>query len=101
MDNLHGDLIATEEGTKSCDLYMAAFFTSAGCTITGTSVETMKNQRGPKKVYFIFESNPIIEKLKVDYFTRNAKIDALTYADNIKSLKSLCASLMNKEIRRG
>jgi hypothetical protein len=95
MDSkIHGDLIATREGTKTCDLYLAAFFTTAGCKIKETS-------RDARKVYFLFENTELIEKLKVDYFTRNAKVDALTYADNVKSLKSLCASIMNNEIKRG
>jgi hypothetical protein len=92
--NIHGDLIATREGTKTCDLYLAAFFTTAGCKIKETN-------RDARKVYFLFENTELIEKLKVDYFTRNAKVDALTYADNVKSLKSLCASIMNNEIKRG
>jgi hypothetical protein len=92
--NIHGDLIVTREGTKTCDLYMAAFFTTAGCKIEETT-------RDARKVYFLFENSDLIEKLKVDYFTRNAKVDALTYADNVKSLKSLCASIMNNEIKRG
>jgi len=94
MSTLHGDLIATKEGTKTCDLYLAAFFTTAGCQIKETS-------RDSRKVYFLFENTTLVDKLKVDYFTRNAKVDALTYADNIKSLKSLCASIMSNEIKRG
>lgn len=91
---LHGDLIATRDGTKTCDLYLAAFFTTAGCKIKETS-------RDARKVYFLFDNTEMIEKLKVEYFTRNAKVDALTYADNVKSIKSLCASIMNNEIKRG
>lgn len=94
INNIHGDLIHTKEGTKTCDLYLAAFFTTAGCQIKETT-------RDARKVYFFFEDNEILEKLKVSYFTRNAKVDALSFADNIKSLKSLCASIMNNEIKRG
>jgi hypothetical protein len=94
MNSLHGDLIATKDGTKTCDLYLAAFFTSAGCQIKETT-------RDSRKVYFLFDNGVLVDKLKVDYFTRNAKVDALTYADNIKSLKSLCASLMSNELKRG
>ena len=91
---LHGDLICTKDGYKTCDLYLAAFFASAGCPIKSTSRDT-------KKVYFFFEANEIVEKLKSSFFLRQAPVDALTYADNIKSLKSLCASIISNEIKRG
>lgn len=91
---LHGDLIHTKDGYKTCDLYLAAFFASSGCTIKSTT-------RDIKKVYFYFEENEIVEKLKSAYFLRQAKVDALSYADNIKSLKSLCASIISNEIKRG
>lgn len=94
MPNIHGDLIHTKEGTKTCDLYLAAFFATSGCPIKETS-------RDARKVYFFFDNSELIEKLKVAYFTRNASVDALSYADNVKSLKSLCASIMNNEIPRG
>lgn len=84
--SIHGDLIHTDEGVQTCDLYLAAFFVSAGCPIK----KTIKN---PKRVYFLFENPEIVERLREDYFTRKASIDALTYADNVKSLKSLCASI--------
>lgn len=83
---IHGDLIVTKEGVKTCDLYLAAFFVSAGCPIK----ETIKD---PRRVYFLFDKPEIIERLREDYFTRKSKVDALSYADNIKSLKSLCASI--------
>ena len=92
-DRIHGDLILTEDGYKTCDLYFAAFLSSAGCNIEKTS-------RDDRRVFFYFEENAIVEKLKSDYYLRQAKIDALTYADNIKSLKSLCASIINNEIKR-
>lgn len=84
--SIHGDLIHTDEGVKTCDLYLAAFFVSAGCPIK-------KTFKDPRRVYFLFDNPEIIEKLREDYFTRKASVDALTYADNIKSLKSLCASI--------
>jgi Domain of unknown function (DUF5659) len=89
MNTIRGDLINTDEGIKTCDLYLAAFFVSVGCNVTKTS-------REGKKVYFLFDKSELIEQLKMDYFTRQAKVDALTYADNIKSLKSLCASIINQ-----
>lgn len=90
---IQGDLICTKDGYKTCDLYLAAFFSSSGCPIKNTT-------RDAKKVYFFFENTEIIEKLKASYFLRQAKVDALSYADNIKSLKSLCASIINNEVRK-
>jgi hypothetical protein len=83
-----GDLTEDDQGYNSCDLYLAAFFLSAGCRM-------QKSFRDPKtkRVYFVFEKNPIMLGLKLDYFSRQAKIDALTFADNIKSLKSLCHNI--------
>lgn len=92
-NTIHGDLILTEDGYKTCDLYLAAFLSSASCHINKTS-------RDDRRVFFYFEENAIVEKLKADYYLRQAKIDALTYADNVKSLKSLCASIINKDIKR-
>ena len=92
-DNIHGDLICTKDGYKTCDLYLAAFFATSGCGIKSTS-------RDAKKVYFFFENSEIIERLKSSYFLRQGKIDALSYADNIKSLKSLCASIISNEIKK-
>jgi len=86
INSIHGDLIHTEEGVKTCDLYLAAFFVSAGCPIK-------KTYKDPKRVYFLFENPDMIERLREDYFTRRSNVIALTYADNIKSLKSLCASI--------
>ena len=89
---IQGDLVCTKDGYKTCDLYLAAFFATAGCHIKSTS-------RDIKKVYFFFENNEIIDKLRVSYFLRQAPIDALSYADSIKSLKSLCASILGNDIR--
>ena len=94
MNAVCGDLVYTKDGYKTCDLYLAAFFATAGCTIKQTT-------RDIKKVYFFFEQNEIIENLKSSYFLRQAKVDALSYADNIKSLKSLCASIISNEIKKG
>ena len=94
MGFLQSDLILTREGSKTCDLYLAAFLVTAGCQMKDPSRES-------KRVYFVFEHTEIIEKLKLDYLTRNTKVDALTYADNVKSLKSLCASILGNILPRG
>lgn len=94
MGMVGGDIVCTKDGYKTCDLYLAAFFSSAGCPIKSTTRDT-------KKVYFFFEGTDIVEKLRSAYFLRQAQVDALTYADQIKSLKSLCASIIGNEIKRG
>ena len=91
---VHGDLIYTSDGYKTCDLYLAAFFATAGCPIKSTSRDT-------KKVYFLFENTEVLDRLKSAYFLRQGKIDALSYADTVKSLKSLCASIIGNEIKKG
>jgi len=90
---LHGDLIITEDGYRTCDLYMAAFFMTVGCEINKTS-------RDRHKVFFFFENIAMVEKLRTAYFLRQGEVAPLTYADNIKSLKSLCASIMDREIKK-
>ena len=93
-DNIHVDLIYTREGYKTCDLYLAALFATSGCKIKSTSQDK-------RKVYFYFEDTDIVQKLKASYFIRQCPVDALTYADNVKSLKSLCASLIGTELKKG
>lgn len=88
------DLYDGESGYQTCDLYLAAFFLSTGCKMV-KSIRDSKTRR----VYFIFEKNSLMQELKVKYFSREAKVDALTYADTIKSLKSLCHNLMNGPVK--
>jgi len=87
-ETISGDVFDASFGYSTCDLYLAAFFISAGCEMT-KSIRDQKN----KRVYFIFDMNPTLKDLKLNYFSRKAKIDALTYADNVKSLKSLCHNI--------
>lgn len=95
MDNIRGDLHDSDDGYRTCDLYLAAFFISAGCKMT-------KPQRdeNSRRVYFVFEKNPLMNDLKLKYFSREAQVDAMTMADNVKSLKSLCHTVIG-ENRRG
>jgi len=83
-----GDLVETDQGFSTCDLYLAAFFMSAGCAMLKAYRDSKKN-----RVFFIFEKNPILLELRLKYWSREAKVAGLTYADNIKSLKSLCHNI--------
>jgi len=88
MSEITGDIIDTEDGYQTCDLYLGAFLVSAGCKM----LKANREQKS-KRVYFVFEKTNLIMNLRLDYFSRNAKVAALTYADNIKSLKSLCHNI--------
>ena len=90
MSDIVGDLYDDGDGFSSCDLYLAAFMLSAGCKMVKSTRDSKT-----KRVYFIFEKNPIMLELKLKYFSREAKVDALTFADNIKSLKSLCHNIVS------
>jgi hypothetical protein len=86
-----GDVFDGDSGYQTCDLYLASFFLSAGCKMIKPVRDSKTN-----RVYFLFEKNPLIQDLKIKYFGREAKIDAITFADNIKSLKSLCHNMLNR-----
>ena len=90
QDGMVSDLYESDTGYKTCDLYLAAFFQAVGCKM-------ISSDRDPKnrRIHFVFEKNPLIQELKVKYFRREAKVDALTFADNVKSLKSLCHNILN------
>lgn len=79
-----------DDSFQTCDLYLAAFFMSANCKMS-----TANRDRKTGRVYFVFEKNPILMELRINYFSREARVPALTYADNIKSLKSLCHNIIN------
>lgn len=85
-----GDVYGSDLEYQTCDLYLAAFFVSAGCKMVNQF-----RDKGSKRVYFVFEKNDIITDLRLKYFKRDAKIDALTFGDNVKSLKSLCHNVVN------
>lgn len=89
-DYPNGEVLDNDSGYQTCDLYLASFFLAAGCKM----VKSFRDSK-TKRVYFYFEKNPIIIDLKLKYFSREAKIEALTFADHIKSLKSLCHNIVN------
>ena len=67
---------------RTSDLYYAAYLKVAGCMLKGTEVEG-------RRVFFIFEKTEMIPDLKQQYFNRTSKVPALTYADEIRSMKAL------------
>jgi hypothetical protein len=73
------------EKFRTHDLYFAAYLQVAGVTMLGT------DRNGSGKVSFIFDASVSnIEELKSAWFSRQGRIQALPYADAIKSLKSVC-----------
>lgn len=67
---------------KTSDLYYAAYLKVAGVEFLGT-------EREGSRVIFIFEASEGLRDLKRDFFTRTARVPALSYADEIKAMKSL------------
>ena len=73
------------EDYKTSDLYFAAYLQVAGTPM----VRTDRGNNG--KVSFVFDISVVnIEELKRAWFSRQGKVEALPYADAIKSLKSIC-----------
>ena len=71
-----------------CDLYLAAAIVTAGIRTTHTSTLS-------RRVYFHFPKDEgLLTRIKQDYMARSLQIDALSYADQIKSMKALCAELI-------
>ncbi len=67
---------------KTSDLYFSAYLKTAG-------VPLLTTERNDRKVIFVFERVDGIKDLKREYFNRSAKVPALTFVDEIRSLKSL------------
>jgi len=75
------------DGYETSDLYYAAYLKTAGVLLQ----ETVR--RGGR-VFFVFENQPTIKDLKTQYFNRQSKVAALTYADEIKAMKALTHDAM-------
>jgi len=67
---------------RTSDLYYAAYLRVAGIPL----LEAAKEDR---RVFFVFENIEGIQDLKKQYFNRTSKVPALTYADEIRSMKAL------------
>lgn len=82
MDNLAGSAPSL---FKTHDLYFAAYLQVAGVLLA-------RSERGPNgKVAFVFDPGiGNIPELKDAYFNNTGKIQALPYANAIKSLKAVC-----------
>lgn len=67
---------------RTADLYYAAYLKTAG-------VPFLCTDRDGDRTMFVFEKMEGIRELKNGYFTRSAKISAMSYSDEIKALKAL------------
>ena len=80
--------VGTQDPSKSSfrtpDLYFAAYLQTAG-------VELKRTDRENNRVFFVFDASIAnIDELKKGWFGNSAKVPAQPYANNIKSLKSIC-----------
>lgn len=67
---------------RTSDLYYSAFLKVAGVTF----VETEKEG---DRVFFVFESTEGLRDLRNQYYNRTAKVVALTFVDEIRTMKNL------------
>jgi hypothetical protein len=70
---------------RTSDIYFAAFLKAADVAFLGTEQDEHDNRR----TVFLFENSDTMRDLRNKYFNRTAKVPALTYADEIKALKSM------------
>jgi len=69
---------------RTSDLYFAAYLKVAGVSFKET-------EREGRRVFFVFEDvdRSVLRDLKNGYFNRTAKVPALSFADEIKTMKQL------------
>jgi len=80
---MSNDTTAKSDGLyKTADLYYAAFLKTA-------AVEFVTTERDGQRTIFVFQKPENLRALKTQFFTRQAKVSAMTYADEIKALKTL------------
>lgn len=69
---------------RTPDLYFAAYLQTAG-------VEMLRTDRNNNRVFFVFDTSIAnIEELTSGWFSNTSKVLAQPYANNVKSLKSMC-----------
>jgi hypothetical protein len=67
---------------RTSDVYYAGYLKVAGVPFLGT-------EREGARVFFLFEVVEGLKDLKAQYFNRTAKVSALNYADEIRSMKTM------------
>lgn len=78
--------MAPQEPFETSDLNLAALLRTAGVQMIDARRES------PKRVVFLFERDDagMVERLMRDFFNKNTKVDALSYSQEQKALKTLC-----------
>lgn len=67
---------------RTSDLYYAAYLKVAG-------VPFIETERDGGRVQFVFQFIEGLRELKAQYFNRTSKVSALSFADEIRSMKAL------------
>lgn len=67
---------------RTSDLYFAAYLKVAGILFQGT-------ERDGSRVVFLFDNSEGLRDLKTGFFNRTSKVAALSYADEVKAMKTL------------
>lgn len=67
---------------RTSDLYFAAYLRVAGVPFLRTEYEG-------RRMFFVFEQVDAFDDLKAQYFTRTAKVAALTFVDEIRNFKAM------------
>ena len=80
--NLRGTKDFQDASYRTADLYFAAYLKAAG-------VPFLDTERDGDRTLFVFEKVENIRDLKTGFFTRTAKLAAMSYADEIKALKAM------------
>jgi len=75
----------TQNTYRTSDLYYAAYLKVAGVPF----VETVRDK---VRLYFHFEVTDGMRELKNAFYNRTAKVPALSYADEIRTMKALTHS---------
>lgn len=85
------NLSPRDSEVRTCDLYLASCLVTLGIRYHTTSVVS-------SRVYFHFKNEEgSVDKVKGEYLSRSLQVDALTYSDHVKSLKSFCAELLRRK----
>jgi hypothetical protein len=75
---------------NTCDLHLSCFLIASGCQLKNYS-----RDKASQRVYFLFdESVKDPYKMREEYFAGIAVVNALKFANELKSLKALCHSLI-------
>jgi len=73
-----------EEEFTTPDLYFATYLLTSGA-------ELKRTDRKGTRIYFIFNVTKVnVDALKASWVNRTGTVPAMTFADNLKAMKSMC-----------